>query len=187
MRRFGVEATSSNETDPSNSHRRLWLPGGSAPATRATRRRRTPKATTCSQIQAASRGDSTPRSEASRTSRCRPTKMNEFLPLKYFPPDPEYVVPAALKPATGTNRRRDADVDRQDSEAAARRRARVHAQGPAAHAWRIRRSRRRLNRLFVPFSDMTSGTETYAAGRYLELDRTATGVYTIDFNKAYNP
>ena len=30
-----------------------------------------------------------------------------------------------------------------------------------------------VNRLFVPFSDMTSGTETYAAGRYLELDRTS--------------
>ena len=44
-----------------------------------------------------------------------------------------------------------------------------------------------LNRLFVPFSDMTSGTETYPAGRYLELDRTSSGVYTIDFNKAYNP
>ena len=25
------------------------------------------------------------------------------------------------------------------------------------------------------------------AGRYLELDRTSSGVYTIDFNKAYNP
>ena len=44
-----------------------------------------------------------------------------------------------------------------------------------------------LNRLFVPFGDMTNGAETYAAGRYLELDRTASGVYTIDFNKAYNP
>jgi uncharacterized protein (DUF1684 family) len=44
-----------------------------------------------------------------------------------------------------------------------------------------------VNRLFVPFSDMTSGTESYAAGRYLELDRTPTGLYTIDFNQAYNP
>ena len=33
----------------------------------------------------------------------------------------------------------------------------------------------RLNRLFVPFSDLTSGTETYPAGRYIDLDRTATG------------
>ena len=29
-----------------------------------------------------------------------PEKMKDFLPLKYFPPDPDYVVPAALKPAT---------------------------------------------------------------------------------------
>ena len=33
-----------------------------------------------------------------------------------------------------------------------------------------------LDRLFVPFSDMTSGMETYPAGRYLELDRTSSGV-----------
>ena len=43
------------------------------------------------------------------------------------------------------------------------------------------------SRLFVPFSDMTSGTETYAAGRYLELDRTSTGLYSVDFNRAFNP
>ena len=39
----------------------------------------------------------------------------------------------------------------------------------------------------MPFTDLTSGTETYAAGRYLELDRTATGIYTIDFNRAFHP
>lgn len=44
-----------------------------------------------------------------------------------------------------------------------------------------------LNRLFVPFTDLTSGTETYPAGRYLDLDRTRTGIYLIDFNRAYNP
>ena len=44
-----------------------------------------------------------------------------------------------------------------------------------------------VDHLFVPFSDMTSGTETYAAGRYLDLDRNATGVYMIDFNRAYHP
>jgi hypothetical protein len=43
------------------------------------------------------------------------------------------------------------------------------------------------DRLFVPFTDLTSGTETYAAGRYMELDRTATGIYTIDFNRAFHP
>jgi uncharacterized protein (DUF1684 family) len=42
-------------------------------------------------------------------------------------------------------------------------------------------------RLFVPFSDLTSGTETYQAGRYMNLDPTATGIYIVDFNIAYHP
>ena len=42
-------------------------------------------------------------------------------------------------------------------------------------------------RLFIPFRDTTSGKETYGAGRYLELDENASGIYTIDFNLAYNP
>ena len=39
----------------------------------------------------------------------------------------------------------------------------------------------------MPFVDLTSGAETYPAGRYLDLDRTRTGIYLIDFNRAYNP
>jgi uncharacterized protein (DUF1684 family) len=46
---------------------------------------------------------------------------------------------------------------------------------------------RDLNHLFVPFMDLTSGTETYPGGRYLDLDRNATGIYEIDFNRAYFP
>ena len=37
------------------------------------------------------------------------------------------------------------------------------------------------------FSDMTSGTETYAAGRYIDLAMTASGIYALDFNLAYHP
>ena len=44
-----------------------------------------------------------------------------------------------------------------------------------------------LNHLFVPFIDLTSGTETYPGGRYLDLNRNATGIYEIDFNRAYFP
>jgi hypothetical protein len=42
-------------------------------------------------------------------------------------------------------------------------------------------------RLFVPFGDLTNGKETYPGGRYLDLDPTATGLYEIDFNRAYSP
>ncbi len=43
--------------------------------------------------------------------------------------------------------------------------------------------------LFVPFTDISNGTETYAGGRYLDLKISDIDNKTIwiDFNKAYNP
>jgi uncharacterized protein (DUF1684 family) len=42
--------------------------------------------------------------------------------------------------------------------------------------------------LFVIFADLTSGKQTYGAGRYLYVDPPGSdGKVTIDFNKAYNP
>ncbi len=41
--------------------------------------------------------------------------------------------------------------------------------------------------LFVPFLDSTSGTETYGAGRYLDLEPELDGTYSLDFNLAYHP
>jgi uncharacterized protein (DUF1684 family) len=44
-----------------------------------------------------------------------------------------------------------------------------------------------LTRLFVPFGDLTNSSDTYRGGRFLDLDRTASGIYDLDFNRAYNP
>jgi uncharacterized protein (DUF1684 family) len=41
--------------------------------------------------------------------------------------------------------------------------------------------------VFVPFLDATSGTETYGAGRYLDIEPEDDGTYTLDFNLAYHP
>jgi uncharacterized protein (DUF1684 family) len=41
--------------------------------------------------------------------------------------------------------------------------------------------------LFVPFQDLTSGLETYGAGRYLDIEPEADGTFTLDFNAAYHP
>jgi uncharacterized protein (DUF1684 family) len=42
--------------------------------------------------------------------------------------------------------------------------------------------------LFVPFRDETSGTETYGAGRYLEVPyEPGQDEFELDFNDAYNP
>lgn len=40
---------------------------------------------------------------------------------------------------------------------------------------------------FVPFVDTTSGSETYGAGRYLDLEWLGGDLYHVDFNLAYNP
>jgi len=41
--------------------------------------------------------------------------------------------------------------------------------------------------LFVPFRDETSNVDTYGGGRYLELPNTRTGIYDLDFNRAFHP
>ena len=46
---------------------------------------------------------------------------------------------------------------------------------------------RSIESLFIMFKDETNGSETYSGGRYLELARTATGHYDLDFNRAFNP
>jgi uncharacterized protein (DUF1684 family) len=49
-------------------------------------------------------------------------------------------------------------------------------------------ARDRSGLVFLPFLDATSGTETYGAGRYLDLDPDPDdGTYVIDFNLAYHP
>jgi uncharacterized protein (DUF1684 family) len=40
---------------------------------------------------------------------------------------------------------------------------------------------------FVPFTDATSGRETYGAGRYLEPESLGDDRFHVDFNLAYNP
>lgn len=45
------------------------------------------------------------------------------------------------------------------------------------------------NYLFLPFTDVTSGEESYGGGRYIDIDmaRIRNNKVVVDFNKAYNP
>ena len=114
-------------------------------------------------------------------------KHDDFLPLAYFPIDPAYNAPAALNrtddrtivdmpTSTGTNRkmRRVGSLEFTLKEQPVKLTAFVEVGADPTH-------------LFVPFSDLTSGKETYAAGRFMDLDRNATGIYEVDFNRAYHP
>lgn len=47
-----------------------------------------------------------------------------------------------------------------------------------------------IDYLFLPFTDKTSGNESYGGGRYLDVlttDEKPDGTIVLDFNKAYNP
>jgi uncharacterized protein (DUF1684 family) len=115
-------------------------------------------------------------------------KRDVLLPLRYFPIDPGYSVPAALKLAaerpvfemptsTGTLRRMQLVGTLEFT---------LQGQAHSLGAF-VPDGTRRITELFVPFADATTGKDTYSAGRYLDLQPTATGFYTIDFNRAYNP
>ncbi len=41
--------------------------------------------------------------------------------------------------------------------------------------------------LFIPFTDATSGNETYEGGRYIDLNIPSSNKVFINFNKAYHP
>jgi uncharacterized protein (DUF1684 family) len=43
------------------------------------------------------------------------------------------------------------------------------------------------NGLFIPFKDATTGSETYGAGRFLEIEDPETERFVLDFNRSFNP
>jgi uncharacterized protein (DUF1684 family) len=117
-----------------------------------------------------------------------PEKRETLLPLPYYPPDLNYSVPAVLRLA---EQRPIFEVP--TSTGIIRRMQRVgvleftlHGQPMSLGAF-VDEGTQRISELFVPFADLTTGKDTYPAGRYLYLQPTATGIYTIDFNRAFNP
>lgn len=115
-------------------------------------------------------------------------KKAELLPLAYFPIDELYAVPAALEPASERTRIQvpTSTGKIRDIERIGTLKFSLKGQPLRLTAF-VEVDDPRANRLFVPFSDLTSGAETYAAGRYMELDPTPTGIYVVDFNVAYHP
>jgi uncharacterized protein (DUF1684 family) len=112
----------------------------------------------------------------------------ELLPLVYYPVDSSYNVPAELKPSSESP-----TLTMPTSSGEMRPMRRVGALEFTLKGQPLRLTafvevgEPDVNHLFVPFRDLTTGTDTYEAGRYLDLHRTVTGLYELDFNLAYNP
>jgi uncharacterized protein (DUF1684 family) len=111
-----------------------------------------------------------------------------FPPLAYFPVTLEYRVPAALTVAPSNTM---LEIPSSNGKPRPHRRVgtlefSLKGQSLTLTAF-VEVGQEDMRHLFVPFGDLTNGTETYPGGRYLELERTATGIYDLDFNRAFHP
>ena len=119
-----------------------------------------------------------------------PENRARFLPLAYYPIDASWRTPAGLSPLS------DAESPAFEMPTSTGQRRQMRRAGKLRFSVRgetyvltafVSADDAARQRLFVPFRDTTAGIETYPAGRYLDLDRTPTGLYDIDFNAAYQP
>ncbi|MBA3885203.1 MAG: DUF1684 domain-containing protein [Acidobacteria bacterium] len=124
----------------------------------------------------------------SSDSPVEPAERRDYPPLNYYPVQQDYRVPAALKLVESKD-----ILELPTSQNLRRQMRRIgylqfRLKGElltlTAFMDAAEPDRRRL---FVPFGDLTNGNETYTGGRYLDLSRTATDIYDLDFNRAYLP
>ena len=119
-----------------------------------------------------------------------PERRASFAGLSYFAIDESYRVPASFAAAPADAR---TIVKMPTSTGQMRDMVRVGQltftlKGQTLHLSAFMEADEpQVDRLFVPFSDLTTGRETYAGGRYLDLNRTPSGFYDLDFNRAYHP
>ena len=111
-----------------------------------------------------------------------------FSGLKYFDPDPEYVVMATFTESTKHD-----TISLQTSSTVMRPAVRA-----GSFSFRLQGKNLKLwaynfvdtegdDSFFVPFTDKTTGHETYYGGRYLDVPVLEEDEYILDFNIAYNP
>jgi uncharacterized protein (DUF1684 family) len=118
-----------------------------------------------------------------------PEDRATFTGLRYYPINTMYRMPARLM----EDRSKTLIIELPTSSTEMRRMQRVGSLGFTLNGHALQLTAfadegvTTITRLFVPFGDLTSGTDTYGGGRYLELDRTPTGLYDLDFNRAYHP
>jgi len=119
-----------------------------------------------------------------------PQDRPRFKGLEYYPPDPGYRFELELHehPEKQVVRMAYTKGNEQDFLRWAEFRFKLAGREQALQAYK---SNPEEEMLFIPFKDVTSGKETYGAGRYLDLepdrDRTQEGKWILDFNQAYNP
>lgn len=119
----------------------------------------------------------------------RRPELLHFDKLAYFAPDPRFVVSATLErlvPAVTVQLGTSLGLHKPYVRYATLRFT-LDGRAHTLSAFRLEESNSR--ELFVPFRDATSGTTSYPAARFLDLEEPADPAarVTLDFNYAYNP
>ena len=118
----------------------------------------------------------------------RPQRVG-FKGLLYFPPDRSYAVAARLEKFA--EQRPVKIVTTRKLEKTFYRYARVHfrlrGKEMALTALKTSLDGPDAAYLFIPFKDMTNGSETYEVGRFLDVPEPAQSEFVLDFNRCYNP
>jgi uncharacterized protein (DUF1684 family) len=120
-----------------------------------------------------------------------PDDVAEFAGLDYWEPDPDlyfagpihsYREPQRVEVITTTGQQRPAEKYGYV-------RFRLGGRVQTIQVYRLldQEPREGVDGLFVAFLDVTSGKETYPAGRYIDFLGEAGGPYVLDFNLAFNP
>jgi hypothetical protein len=131
-----------------------------------------------------------------RTGHGSPVPAGEraaFPGIPYFPVDESFVAEGlALQPYAGDDPVRfeipTSDGRLRPAERAGEFRFELMGQPQRLTAYRMASGEGEAgDSLFVPFLDATSGSETYGAGRYLDVQPDEDGTWTLDFNLAYQP
>ena len=112
----------------------------------------------------------------------------EFKGLKYFPPSPSYRVKARLTRSSNPE-----VITMTTSKGTIRPYVKygmfgfeLEGRNLQLHTYKAADNPGEKS-LFVPFTDETSGRESYGAGRYLDIEESIGVDYVLDFNLAYNP
>jgi uncharacterized protein (DUF1684 family) len=111
------------------------------------------------------------------------TMAEGFSGLAYFPPDPSWRLSGTYTP---TDPRR-VEVPSSSGTASEYTRMGSATLPMGGRAWTVTVLDDGDGNPFIPFRDGTSGTETYAGGRYVDLVIEDGGVAVVDFNAARNP
>jgi len=119
-----------------------------------------------------------------------PTELLQFEGLDYYPPDPEYRFELELHEHTEKKilKVKDSKGGERELIRWGEFRFKIGDKNCKLQAYKSDPMEEHLS---VLFRDTTSDKETYAAGRYLDLEhgahQTPDGKWIVDFNLAYNP